>query len=139
MKPELVAEIAFAEFTAEGISATPASSACARTSRRRDRRGEGPAATQPSPRLVGVKISNPDRVIYPESSITKGELADYYLAVADLMLAWPATAPFSLVRCPQGRAEEMLLPEARRRHLRRTSTTIPVRESDGTIEHYLYV
>ena len=32
-----------------------------------------------------LRVSNPDRVIFPESGQTKGELADYYQAVAPLM------------------------------------------------------
>ena len=37
-----------------------------------------------SERIVeGVRLSNPDKVLYPEQGITKGDLADYYVAVAD--------------------------------------------------------
>lgn len=41
-------------------------------------------ATPASP----IKISNRERVIYPESKLTKLQLADYYAAVALMMLPW---------------------------------------------------
>ncbi len=52
--------------------------------------------------VAGVRLSNPDKVLYPEQGITKGELADYYVAVADRMLPHVAMRPVTMVRCPTG-------------------------------------
>ena len=62
---------------------------------------------QPAPERPNssVKISNRDRVIFPDSGVTKGDLADYYAAIAPLMLPLAAQRPISLVRCPQGRGK----------------------------------
>jgi hypothetical protein len=49
-----------------------------------------------------VTLTHPDRQLYPGSSITKRDLADYYAKVAPLMLAQIAERPISLVRCPAG-------------------------------------
>src|SRR3546814_1061141 len=102
VKPELVAEVAFAEFTAEGVVRHASFHGL-----REDKPAEDIVEETPQPvERAGdddVKISNPGRVIFPESKITKGQLADYYRAVAPLMLAWTANRPVSLVRCPQGR------------------------------------
>jgi bifunctional non-homologous end joining protein LigD len=59
-------------------------------------KGEGRAA------VLGVEISHPDRVLYPDSGITKLELARYYESVADLILPHVAGRPLSIVRCPDG-------------------------------------
>lgn len=60
-----------------------------------------------SERMVeGVRLSNPDKVLYPEQGITKGDLADYYLKVADLMLPHVAMRPVTVVRCPTGRQQK---------------------------------
>src|SRR6185312_14882652 len=67
---------------------------------------EAPVAEAASPTVSNIKISNRERVIFPESSITKGQLADYYAAVAPIMLPWAGSRPISLVRCPQGRAKK---------------------------------
>ena len=45
-------------------------------------------------------------LIFPDSEITKGELADHYAARRAIMLPWVGTRPISLVRCPQGRAKK---------------------------------
>jgi len=50
-----------------------------------------------------VRLTSPDKVLYPEQSITKRQLAEYYLAVAEAMLPHVARRPITLVRCPTGR------------------------------------
>jgi bifunctional non-homologous end joining protein LigD len=56
-----------------------------------------------SERIVeGVRLSNPDKILWPNQGITKSELADYYLAVADRMLPHVARRPVTMVRCPVG-------------------------------------
>jgi DNA ligase D len=52
--------------------------------------------------IAGVRLSNPDKILYPDQGITKSALADYYLAVADLMLPHVARRPLTLLRCPAG-------------------------------------
>ena len=56
--------------------------------------------------LVGVRLSSPDKVLYPEQGTTKLDLANYYIAVADRMLPFIAGRPLTLVRCPQGRQKQ---------------------------------
>ena len=53
--------------------------------------------------VAGVRLSNPDKVLYPEQGITKSGLADYYVAVAERMLPHVAFRPVTMVRCPTGR------------------------------------
>ena len=53
--------------------------------------------------VAGVRLSNPEKVLYPEQGITKVELADYYAAVAERMLPHVAFRPVTMVRCPTGR------------------------------------
>jgi bifunctional non-homologous end joining protein LigD len=54
----------------------------------------------------GVRLTSPDKVLYPEQGVTKRDLAEYYLAVADVMLPHVARRPITLVRCPTGRARK---------------------------------
>ncbi len=50
--------------------------------------------------MAGVRLSHPDREFWP--GITKRDLADYWLAVADHALPEIAGRPLALVRCPDG-------------------------------------
>lgn len=52
--------------------------------------------------VAGVRLTHPEKVLYPEQGITKQDLADYYLAVADRILPHVARRPLTLVRCPAG-------------------------------------
>jgi bifunctional non-homologous end joining protein LigD len=52
--------------------------------------------------LAGVRLSSPDRVLYPEQGITKRDLGAYYVSVANWMVPQVADRPLTLVRCPQG-------------------------------------
>src|SRR5688500_1202124 len=61
------------------------------------------AAAKEEIEILGVRLTNPDKVLYPEQGITKRHLAEYYLAVADHMLPYVARRPITLVRCPTGR------------------------------------
>ncbi|WP_460774581.1 non-homologous end-joining DNA ligase [Microbacterium sp. GXF7504] len=49
-----------------------------------------------------VGVSNPDRVLWPEVGITKRELAEYFIAVAQPFLAANGNRPVSLERFPDG-------------------------------------
>ena len=52
--------------------------------------------------IAGVRLSNPDKILYPDQGITKGALAEHYQAVADHMLPHVARRPLTLLRCPSG-------------------------------------
>jgi bifunctional non-homologous end joining protein LigD len=86
-----------------------------------------------------VKISSRERVIFPESGRTKGELADYYAAVAPLMLPWAAGRPVSLVRCPQGRAKKCFFQKHDSGSFGEHVHHVPITEKDGHAEDYLYI
>jgi bifunctional non-homologous end joining protein LigD len=49
-----------------------------------------------------IRLTHPDKVVDEESGLTKQQLADYYWAVSEAMLAEIAHRPLSLVRCPEG-------------------------------------
>jgi len=53
-----------------------------------------------------VRLSNPDKVFFPEIGVTKRDLVDYYLAVADAALVHLRERPTVLKRYPDGAAAE---------------------------------
>src|SRR5205085_8042385 len=50
--------------------------------------------------VLGVSVSHPDRVIFKDNGVTKGELAQYYGAVAPWIMKDIAGHPVTLLRCP---------------------------------------
>jgi bifunctional non-homologous end joining protein LigD len=61
-----------------------------------------PVYGESSPTVVGVRISHPDRVIYPDLGISKIALARYYERIADWIVPHVAGRPLTLVHCPAG-------------------------------------
>lgn len=56
--------------------------------------------------LKGVRLTSPDKVLYPDQNVSKRALADYYCTVAEHMLPHVARRPITLVRCPAGRRKK---------------------------------
>jgi bifunctional non-homologous end joining protein LigD len=51
---------------------------------------------------MNVEITHPDKVLFPDDGITKGDLADYYEHVAEWMLPHVKGRPVSMQRFPDG-------------------------------------
>jgi bifunctional non-homologous end joining protein LigD len=141
LTPALVAEIAYTEMTNEGTLRHPSYLGL-----RDDKKPEAvvleieaPVAEVAAPATSNIRISNRDRVIFPESEITKGQLADYYAAVAPVMLPWVGSRPISLVRCPQGRAKKCFFQKHDAGSFGDTVKHVGIREKDGHEEPYLFI
>ncbi|CAN5387325.1 DNA ligase D [soil metagenome] len=137
IEPKLVAEVAFAEFTSDG-RVRHGSFLGLRSDK--PARQVKPEKAVPAPVPASkIEISSRDRIIFPESGQTKGELADYYAKIASLMLPFAAGRPISLVRCPQGRAKKCFFQKHDSGSFGDTVHHIPIREKDGGSEDYLYI
>jgi len=136
--PKLVAEVAFAEFTAENV-VRHASFIALRDDKPADDIVTETAAPPPPAPHSDVKITNCDRVIFPDSKITKGDLADYYAAVAPILLPWLANRPISLVRCPKGRAKQCFFQKHDAGSFGAHVHHVDIREKDGSTEPYLWI
>jgi bifunctional non-homologous end joining protein LigD len=86
--------------------------------------------------VEGVRLSSPDKILYPEQGITKGDLADYYVAVAGRMLPHVAFRPVTMVRCPAGSETKCF-------YQRHAGSGVPEQLREVTIpgfdEPYLYI
>jgi bifunctional non-homologous end joining protein LigD len=131
VKPELVAQVRFANWTAEDLLRQAAFQGLREdkpaTEVRREEASPIPKKrksskemqeTQTSSDLVPdahpgdgnsakavaapVRLTHPDKVLDAASGLTKQQLADYFWAVAPHMLPHIEGRPLSLVRCPEG-------------------------------------
>jgi bifunctional non-homologous end joining protein LigD len=153
IKPKLVAEIAFAEFTDEGILRHPSFvglredkpakdvvrevpkhiESVTKTSKRKPAKKGGASAED-----FGIEISSPDRVIFPELGLTKKDLADYYATIEPLIMIDAADRPMTLIRFPSGRTGESFFQKHDKGTFGPHVKQIPIKESDGDTEDYLY-
>ena len=106
VKPRLVAEVAFTEWTSDGRIRHPVFHGLRADKDPAAITREAPLPEAPeAPRgdvVGGRKVSNPDRVIDPASKATKLDLARYYERIAPHILPHLAGRPVSLVRGPRG-------------------------------------
>ncbi|HLO99211.1 MAG TPA: DNA ligase D [Fimbriimonas sp.] len=49
-----------------------------------------------------VNITHPERILFPDSGVTKLALAEYYNLVAEKMMPWVNDRPLAIVSCPDG-------------------------------------
>jgi bifunctional non-homologous end joining protein LigD len=146
LRPELVAEIAFTEFTSDGVLRHPSFIALREDKPATDVVRETPKKLKSSERKgkrasaedFGIAISNPERVIYPEGNVTKKQLADYYAAVEALMMVDTARRPVTLIRCPQGRAKKCFFQKHDTGSMGEHVKHIPITEKKGEVQDYLW-
>ena len=137
LRPELVAEIAFADFTGEGY-VRHASYQGLRADKEAEEvvmgqeRGKAERAE-----VLGVGISHPDREIYPEAGLSKLDLARYYEAVGPRMARIVAGRPLSLLRCPEGLEQACFFQKHPGKGFPESLPRIEIEESDGSRGTYL--
>jgi bifunctional non-homologous end joining protein LigD len=149
--PELVAEIGYTEFTPDGILRHPSFLAL-----REDKPASQVAIETPQPvpaaakpleakagikaaEAAGIKLTSPDRVVYPGQGVTKADLVAYYAAVADRMLPYIENRPLSLLRCPQGRAKYCFFQKHDTGGFPDAMKSVLIAEKDGEKEDYFYI
>ena len=140
LKPELVAEIAFTEFTTRRH---PAPSQLHRAARgqagqgRRDARRPRSQCPRPRPKARSTSRASasaspiPTAPIFPEEKLTKGDLADYYAAIEPLIMVDAANRPMTLIRCPQGRAKKCFFQKHDSGSFGEHVKHIPIKEKNG--------
>ncbi len=82
VSPKLVADIEFSEWTDDNIL--------------RQARFKG---------LLPIKITNPNKILYPEGKITKLDLMQYYDEIMDWILPFIVNRPLTILRCPDSYKE----------------------------------
>ncbi|MEP6832260.1 MAG: non-homologous end-joining DNA ligase [Gemmatimonas sp.] len=88
--------------------------------------------------VAGVTITHPEREVYPDSHLTKLQLAEFYEAVAPLMLPHIKNRPISSVRCPDGIAGQCFFQKHWPPKGGAKITTKPVAEGSGEPEPYAF-
>jgi DNA ligase D len=149
LRPDLVAEIDFAEFTDgghirhgvfEGLRKDKEAGAVTLETAKKGSPGgkrSGSKAKEGKLAVAGVAITHPDRVVFPDAGVTKGDLARYYGAVAERFLAHAGGHPVSLVRCPQGDIAHCFFQKHAGEGFPDAIRRVPIKETSGKSESYM--
>ena len=102
VEPKLVAEVEFAEFTHDGRLRAPSYQGL-----REDKPPEEVVREEPPPDRVRkgsreLKLSNLDKVFWPDDGITKGDLLSYYREIAPVLVPHLEDRAFTMKRYPDG-------------------------------------
>ncbi|MBN8480373.1 MAG: DNA ligase D [Xanthomonadales bacterium] len=87
---------------------------------------------------AGIEVTHPQRVVFPAAGFTKGDVVDYYRAVAPRMLPGIAGRPLSVLRCPDGVVGECFFQKHAGRGWGAGVATMRVREA-GQVKAYFAV
>jgi bifunctional non-homologous end joining protein LigD len=102
VEPKLVAEVEFAEWTHDGRLRAPVYMGLREDKSPEDVRRELPKTDEIRKGKRVLKLSNLDKVFWPDEGITKGDLLEYYRAVAPVLVAHLKDRPFTMKRYPDG-------------------------------------
>ena len=154
VEPELVAEIAFRGWGKQGLLRQASFQRL-----REDKTAEDMGMVSNAKKSVSAKnakivnrakdgktvsnadsgITHPERIVFPRDKISKGEVADYYRAVAPWMLPELVNRPLSLVRCPDGLKGQCFFQKHHAVTLGKRVHAIELSEKDGDREPYVYI
>lgn len=85
--------------------------------------------------IRGIKITNPEKILYPEQGATKRTLAEFYENISEHILPFIIKRPLTLVRCPRGRAKKCFY----QKHINETMPDAvrgrKIKEKNGTAEY----
>ena len=103
VEPKLVAEVEFAEWTHEGRLRAPSYVRLRDDKEAPDvRRERAPLSAELNRGRRTLKLSNLDKLFWPDEGITKGDLIAYYRDVAEVLVPHLRDRPFTMKRYPDG-------------------------------------
>lgn len=140
LRPDLVAQVAYFEQTPDGHLRHPSylglredkSAAEVKVATRKAR----PKAEE---KPGGVRLTSPEKVLWPEAGITKKDLAAYYEKHADIILPHLKDRPMSIVRCPDGSTGECFFQKHHNPSTPDDIETVGIREKNGKTGQYLVI
>ncbi len=88
--------------------------------------------------VAGVRLTHPDRVLWPERGITKLQLARYYEAIESWLMPQLANRPLALLRGPDGRTGDCFFQKHPGKTMSKDLPRVSIREKDD-VDSYMYV
>jgi bifunctional non-homologous end joining protein LigD len=102
VEPRLVCQVEFVEWTHDGHLRAPSYQGLREDKDAEEVRPERPIETEIKKGKRVLRLSNLDKVFWPDEGITKGDLLAYYRDVADVLVPHLKERPFTMKRYPNG-------------------------------------
>jgi bifunctional non-homologous end joining protein LigD len=97
------------------------------------------SATRKAVPAADVRITHPERIVFPGTAITKGDVAAYYASVMEWFLPEVARRPLSVIRCPDGAGAGCFFQKHHADKLGAHVASVLLEEKSGGSDRYLYV
>ena len=155
VKPELVAEVAFTEWTDDGtvrhgvfhglredkpakdvVRERPKEGRATPSAAARKRARNSPSRDD-TDTVQGVQLTHPDKVFYAECGLTKRDLAQYYAEIAAAILPHIEGRPLTLLRCPDGWKRACFHQKNAPAHMARTLDRVAIVEQGKRKAYYM--
>jgi bifunctional non-homologous end joining protein LigD len=130
VRPSLVAEVEFSEWTKDGRLRHPSFLGLRDDKTAVDVVREAPAESARAP-----KLTHPERVLFPGAKLTKQGLADYYTSIAARILPELEDRPVAYVRCPQGASRHCFFQRHPGKGIPATLRRVSIQEGTGENEY----
>ena len=136
VKPRLVCEVTFTEWTTDGILRHPSfvglreDKPAGEIVRERPKK-TGAQGSSASTVVAGVALTHPERILYPERKLTKLDLARYFEVVAERMVPEIAGRPLMMRRCPEGRDKPCFWQKHPHGPVHESLEQVTIREQNG--------
>ncbi len=137
--PQLVAEVDYAELTAQGRLRHATYLGLREDKPAREVRIEREVSMKDHETVAGIAVSSPDRIIFDKPRLTKADLALYYEKIAPAMLSEAADRPLSLLRLPEGMEGERFFQKHPGKGFPKALKSVEITEKDGDAEPHAYV
>ena len=152
LTPKLVCAVNFTEWTQDGRLRHPSFQGLRQDKPARDvireeygeqdagmAKTDKPKASKTSDMTFGgITLTSPEKLLFPDISVTKLDLARYYEEVARPMLPYIVNRPISLVRCPEGCAQDCFFQRHAMRGMSKAIKEIHIAGGE-TKKKYLYI
>ncbi len=152
VKPEIIIEVEFSEWTEDAILRTPSFKGIRTDKMPQQVTMELPLSLSPDKMStvssktnktakktkIDYSLSNPDRILFQDPNITKIKLAEFYQNISKWILPHIINRPLTLVRCPQGKLEHCFYQKHINETLPEGIYTIDIAEKNST-DKYIYI
>ncbi len=148
VKPNIIVEVEFTEWTQEGILRHPSFKGLRKDKSAKEIKRETKKAIdkkdskkeKPLKKSVDgdFGLTHPEKIMFPESKISKLQIAEYYHSIGKWILPYVINRPLALLRCPDGKDAQCFFQKHLNKNDHSNSTLFEGKPSNKN-ESFIYI